>query len=585
VSAAEQVVLEKRRPASDFTQWPAAAWRAASRHHGLVALVIYAALAAFWDRSSLAHLGSVCPCGLPGDPAQYAWGFVWFPHALFNGLSLLHTRAMWAPTGINLAGATATPLLAFVFAPVTWLWGPRVAIDLAWILAPITAAWSAYWLCRYVTRAPWAALLGGLAYGFGTFEVAHLDGHLHLVMIFCPPLVALSVLQFLHARISRRRLCGQLLVLLLIQFGISVEVLFTMSVLGVVGLALGWVFAGPELRGRIRATVVPIVIAYAGLAVLMSWYIVALLHANAYATGKGVRFPTDLLSIVTPEQYTWIGGQRFTSVTNRFIADRSELNAYIGLPLLLIVVYQLARRWRRRESKWFAAMLVIALFWVLGSHLYVDGHESIWLPYSLFAKLPGFDQVLQGRVAAYLGLMCAVLLALWVADSERQSAARWLAGLAAVAFVLPNLASPGPRHAGAWHSPAFFSTGIYKHYLTKGETVLPIRWGWLSESPLWQAETHMYFNLASGYFTTVIPPAWRSPLTNDLWSNHPVVKNAYLLRGFVADRHVSDIIVQRADIHRWSPVLRAAGLHPTATVGGVAVYHITSTWLRGGSRA
>ncbi len=39
----------------------------------------------------------------------------------------------------------------------------------------------------------------------------------------------------------------------------------------------------------------PIVIAYVIVAVLMSWYLVALLHAVAYAKGSGLNFPTDAL--------------------------------------------------------------------------------------------------------------------------------------------------------------------------------------------------------------------------------------------------------------------------------------------------
>ncbi len=512
-----RLVLGSGAPSADAGRsWITRLRRVVSNHHGWFALLVYLLVAAIWDRSSIGHLGSVCACGLPGDPAQYAWSFVWFPHALFNGLSLLHTHAMWAPPGINLAGATATPLLAFLFAPITWIWGPLVSLDLAWIAAPVTAAWSAYWLCRYVTRARWASVVAGLAYGFGTYQVGQLNGHLHLVMIFCPPLVALTVLQFLNAAISRRRLVGQLLVLLLVQFGISIEVFFTMTVLGAVALALGWIFAGPDLRSRIHGAIVPICLAYAAVGLLMSWYILAVLHASAYAKDTGVLFPTDALSLLTPMIYTWVGGNAFSHVTSMYVAGPGETDLYTGLPMVAILVYQLARRWDRRASRWIASLLLITLLWVLGTHLYVAGQKTIWLPYSLFIHLPGFDQVLQGRVAIYWALICAVVLAIWLAGPSSHLVARWIVGLLAVVFVLPNLASPGAGNAASWTNPTFFSAGTYKHYLRQGENVLPIRWGWLSESPMWQAETHMYFNLASGYFTTSIPPGWesRSPMTS-----------------------------------------------------------------------
>jgi hypothetical protein len=561
---------------------PAPLWaglrRLVSGHHGAFAFLVYLAIAALWDHAAIERMGSVCPCGLPGDPAQYTWSFVWFPHALFHGLSLLHTKAMWAPTGINLAGGTATPLLAFLLAPITYIWGPIVSYNVITILAPVTAASSAYVLCRYVSKSQWAALIAGAAFGFSTYEIGQLNGHLHLVVIFCPPLAVWCVLRFLDAVISRRRFCVELAVILIAQFLISLEVFFTMSVLGVVALAIGWVLGEPRVRARIVEAVIPIVVAYVALAALLSWYLVAQLHASAYSTGTGAMFPTDALSLFTPMIYTWIGGHAFNLVTQMYVAGPGETDAYVGLPMVLIVVTYLARRWDQRATRWLAAMLVVTLFWVLGPRLYVAGKPTIWLPYALFQHLPGFDQVLQGRVAVYLALMCSVVLALWLSKVNRHRWLQWAIGLLAVAMVLPNVISPGSSNAATWENPKFFSTDMYKRYLHRGETILPIRWGWLSESPMWQAETHMYFNLASGYFTTSIPAGWGSPLTDDLWSDTPKPADAQLLRPLLIERHVSDIVVQPTELKAWGPILRGAGLSVSARVGGVVLYHVPASW-------
>jgi len=552
----------------------------AQRHHGWLALTIYLALALMWDRLAVAHLGSVCPCGLPGDPAQYTWAFVWFPHALFHGLSLLHTRAMWSPNGINLAGATAVPFLARGAAPVTYIWGPIVAYSLITILAPVTAAGSVYLLCRHITRSPWAALLAGAFFGFGTYEIAQLEGHLHLSVIFCVPLAALTAIQFLDGAISRRRFGIQLCVILLVQFLISIEVFFTMTVLGAVGLVLAWAFGARELRARLRAALLPLVVAYAVTAALMSWYIVALMSAMAYAKNTGLRLPTDLLSMVTPMPYTWLGGTQFASIT-RFKAGKGEDVLFIGLPMLLVLVGYLAARWRRPHARWLIACASVTLLWILGTRLWVDNHSTIWLPYALFARLPGFDQVLQGRVAVYFALLCAVVLALWLADARR-SAWRWLWGLVVVACVLPNVVNPSPDNIGTWHNPTFFSRGFYKQYLRKGENVLSIPWGSLSESPMWQAETHMYFNLASGYFTTRLPHGWVGPLTRDLWFDRPhVSRDAPRVRGLLRSKRVSDILVADNELRAWSPVLSAAGLRQGPDVGGVTLFRVPAAWLAG----
>ncbi|MGH2872190.1 MAG: hypothetical protein ACRDL5_06970, partial [Solirubrobacteraceae bacterium] len=118
-------------------------------------------------------------------------------------------------------------------------------------------------------------------------------------------------------------------------------------------------------------------------------------------------------------------------------------------------------------------------------------------------------------------------------------------------------------------------------YLRKGENILPIRWGALSESPMWQAETHMYFNLASGYFITTLPRGWVGPLTRDLWGDTPnVARDAPRLRGLVHAKRVSDILVEDDELQAWSPVLRTAGLRPGPNVGGVTLFHVPAAWLR-----
>ncbi len=582
----------------------------AQRHHLWLALMVYLLLALVWDRLALAHLGSVCACGLPGDPAQYTWAFVWFPHALFHGLSLLHTRAMWAPQGINLAGATAVPFLALLAAPVTYLWGPIVAYNLVTILAPVTAAGSVYLLCRHITRSPWAALLSGAFFGFGTYEIAQLEGHLHLSVILCVPLAVLTAVQFLDGSITRRRFGMQLGAILIVQFLISLEVFFTLTVTGAVGLVLAWVLGEPGLRVRLRAALVPLAAAYLVTLVLMSWYVIALTSAHAYAKNTGLIFPTDLLSMITPMPYTWLGGSTFASVTAVFRAGKGEDNLFVGLPMVLVLIGYLSVRRRTRLARWLTALTVLTLLWILGTRLWVDGHSTIWLPYALLARLPVFDQVLQGRVAVYFALICAVVLALWLTDDGRaadrgrptvaarvprleltgvssrqrwQSAARWLWGLVVVACVLPNLIDPNPSNIGTWNNPAFFSQGLYRRYLTRGENVLPIRWGLLSESPMWQAETHMYFNLASGYFTTVLPHGWVGTLTRDLTRNTPHVgRDAPRVRGLVASKHVSDVLVSDNELRAWAPVLRAAGLHAGPDVGGVTLFRVPAAWLADG---
>lgn len=560
-----------------------------ARRNGLVALLVYTAVTICWDRGSVAHMNSMCSCGLPGDPAQAAWAFEWFPYALLHGINPLYSHAMWTPTGINLAGANAGPFLGYLMAPVTWLWGTIVSYNVVNIAAPITGAWAAYWLCRYVTKAPWASILVGFGYGFSTYEVAELGGHLVLAVIFVPPLVALCVLRALDGVASRRATVIQLTVLLLIQLGTATEILFTMTVIGAILLAAGWVFGSSDGRAKIVRVVPWVVAAYVITLVLGSWYIHELLKAPAYAKDVGFYgYPTDLLSFVTPNPPTWLGGPNFVSVTGLYVGGAGETLSYIGAPMILLALRFIFTRWDRRATKVLTVTLLLMLLWILGRSLELAGRSTIWLPYSLIGRLPLFDEVMQGRVALELSLFCTVLLAMWLARpsgervGRRMTVFRWLCATLAVACVVPNFVT---HAAFAWTNPTFFQTNMYKQYLKKGETIMPIAWGGFSESPMWQAEDHMYWNMANGYFLYPPPVGWRNQLTADLWADAPQAGDGPMLRQFVIQRHVSDVVVQESELQRWSSTLKQAGLRPGVSVGGVTIYRVPSAWLRRGGSA
>lgn len=175
-----------------------ASWLA--RHDGLVAFVVYLGIAVLWYRSVIAHMDANCACGLsddPGDGAVAVWWLEWFVHALGSGLPLMHTTVMWTPTGLNMYGTTASLLYAVVSAPLTLIWGPIVPFNVTMILAPVLSGWAANRLCRQITGSVSASLVGGAAFGFSTYEIGHMVGHVNIAMMACPPLVALCVLRLL----------------------------------------------------------------------------------------------------------------------------------------------------------------------------------------------------------------------------------------------------------------------------------------------------------------------------------------------------------------------------------------------------
>lgn len=543
-----------------------------------VALSVYVVIALVWDRATVAHMESGCSCGLPGDPSMFLWSFVWYPHALLHGLPLFQSSSVYAPTGETLAGTTTVPFVALLMAPLTWLWGPIASFNVASIAAPALNSWAAFRLARYVSKSSWASLIAGVAYGFGTYDILSVPGHMQLFVVLFPPLIALCTLKLVARQMSRWRFVVAVTLTLVAQVLTSTEVLFTMTVVGIVALVVGYAFANHDLRQRILSMLPWLLLAYVIAMAACSYYLYLEFKAPPAIDGSGLLYPTDLLAFVIPTPDTWIGGTRFIPVISLFAGTTSETNAYLGLPMLLIVARCITTRWKHREAKFLAVLIGLVVLWVLGTKLYIAGKPVLWLPYALIEPLPGFDQVLQGRVALYLELICAVILAVWMAEPGR----RWLrlsAGVIAVAFVLPNFVYVGGGNAGTWQSPEFFATSMYQKYLKRNATVVDLKWGSdLNFSMLWQAEDHFYWRLADGSFTTP-PPSWtNSKIDQALITDTPYTGDATALRAWLKARGVNDVVVVPASESTWAPTLRAAGLRKRLNVGGIYLYPVPDHW-------
>ena len=96
---------------------------------------------------------------------------------------------------MNLAWVDDAPALAVVFAPLTALFGPVAAYNVAAVLLPAVSAWSGFLLCRHVVGRLWPSVVGGYLYGFSSYELGHELGHPHLTAAFAVPLIALVVLR------------------------------------------------------------------------------------------------------------------------------------------------------------------------------------------------------------------------------------------------------------------------------------------------------------------------------------------------------------------------------------------------------
>jgi hypothetical protein len=542
------------------------------RYHAVVALLLYATAALVIQRHAVAHLSSSCACA-GDDPTAYMWALAWWPHAIVHGLNPFVTHSFWVPDSINIAALASVPGPALVAWPLTAVAGPIVSYNVLMLIAPVTGAWFAYRLCLYITRAPAVAILAGYIYGFSTYGLGHLAGHMNLVFTFAPPALVLLTLKRVDRVISIRRYFILTALVLIAQLATGTEMLFTMTCLGVVALAAAWIFSAPEQRRRILAALIPLAGAYAVVGIICSPFLYYALTGPNVVGGLPADFPADALSFAIPTTFELFGGHRFAAVTGAFAGNFAENGTYLGVPVILIVAAYAVTRWRTRVGRILLTVLAVAVVWSLGYTLNIDGHPIVTLPFKWFSHLHGFNEVIPVRIGLYVFLVCAIIVALWLAapGSSRSRLLRWGLAILAVVLLFPN------ANAGYFDQklpdPAFFTTNVYRQYLHRDEVVLPIPYGVVGPSLLWQARTDMYFRYASGGF--YVPPNYGLNLfVQQALGLEPALKpTAAALRSFLALHHVGAIVVEADQPGVWPAVIARLGLSPVS-VGGVILYQV-----------
>jgi hypothetical protein len=443
-------------------------------------------------------------------------------------------------------------------------WWPHV------LLAPPLAAFFAFLLCRRLTGAFWASLVAGWLFGFSAYVLAQDAGHLNLSYVFLIPAICRLAVKASAGEMSRRRFGVVLTVALVAQFSLSVEVFVTFTLFAALTLLLFWLLGGASARRRIRPLLAPIALGYVATAVVVSPYLYYALMPGGLPVDvpRNEMFSNDLLGFVVPSEMIRAGGVHFLTTSMTFTAGMIEGAAYLGLPLIALVLLSARAGWRRVEVRVLVFVLVIAAVCSLGARLHVRGASTIPLPWDAVARLPVLGQLIPGRFAVYVTLIAAVLAAWWLAVAR---IAGWALALAAVISLWPAV------NLHFWDSrpdlPNLFSTSAYRHVLRPHDTVLALPVGIDGQSMLWAAEAHLGFVMASGY---VVPPEATDPYKNlpidpTLTYNAVVPHVERAARAFLSTHHITVAVLSTAGAVNspWPTILARLGWGGVAEDGAV----------------
>jgi hypothetical protein len=370
-----------------------------------------------WTRGAATH--TLCGCG---DPALFLWFFQWPATALAHGYNPFYSTALFHPHGINLLAQTSVLGISLPLVPVTWIWGPVAALNVASTITPALTAFIAFAVFRRWVHWMPAAYLGGLLFGFSPFVLNNLQ-YAHLMssaLMLLPLMLAVLDDMVVRQRHSVRRNGVALGVLLFLQFFLSSELL-TIVVLVVVVSTLALAAVTLAFRPEVLRQRLPHVVKAVGVAAAVGGVLLALPVSFA------LDGPAHLSGLIWPNIGV-VGGYIGSSFVQPYYTQAvnySILGGYLGTPLpsgAFLGWAMLATLgagwivwWRDRRLFFFGFVLAFCMVCSLGER------RGEWVPANVFGHLPVLEDVIEQRFMAVGFLAAAVMLAL-VIDRIRADA-------------------------------------------------------------------------------------------------------------------------------------------------------------------
>jgi hypothetical protein len=441
-----------------------------------------------------------------GDGALMMWFLRWTPHALAEGLNPLFTTHMNVPDGVNVMWNTSLLLPGLLLAPVTTTFGPVLSFNLLLALGPGLSAWCAAIAFRRYVGNRVAALLGGLVFGFSPYMLAQSLGHLHLTLVFLVPLLLLALDEILVRRRRHPLVAGAVLGLLAAgQLFIGEEVLAFTAITGLVQLLVLMALFPRQVRGRVRHVLVAFAAAAVVFAAIAAWPIWFQLTGPQHVSGdlhSTDKLATDLYNLVVPNRVQAIAPEAALRVSSRFPGNLAETNGYLGIPLVLILVFTAVRWWRTPVVRVAALLLVVPLVLSMGTRLHLGGRRTgIPLPWAAIDSAPLLESAVPNRFMLLATLFAALLLALFIDRVRDWATVPKLGALVLVGAALLALLPRGPRGGVPVVVPEFF-TGRQVERIPKDSVTLlaPYPRAGGAAPMFWQAMADLRFRIPGGYF-------------------------------------------------------------------------------------
>ncbi len=444
------------------------------------------------------------------DQIQFLWTLYWWPYAISHHINPFFSTFIWHPYGTDLSLAPASvPGASFIALPITLIFGPVASYNLLIIVGSALSAFFTFLITNYLTNSWKAGVIAGLLFGFSTYQFVQVI-HLHIELTFLIPLIGYLFLVFWEKKIQ------SIAFILLVGSCLTLQYLFAMEVFVTLTLCIGIsciivMLVYPEHFKQLIQFSMHLSGAYVFCIIMVSPFIyTAIRHGIPTKPFNSAGFfSLDPLNFIIPTTVTYLGGNAFAQLSSTFFGSIFENSAYLGIPAIGIIIMYTVTYWHEKMTRVLFFALLCFMILSLGPTLHIAGYSTLPLPEYYLNKLPVINQLLPERLTVYVFFVASLFIGLWAGKNltalrgskiDLTLYLKYLLIVCTLLLIFPNV-SGGTAHTDI-HIPYFFTSGVYKNYIHRGDNVLFFPYASDGDSMLYQEYTNMYFNLAEGYVST-----------------------------------------------------------------------------------
>ena len=460
------------------------------------------------------------------DTDQMAWFFRYDAAAIAHfHLPALVTAGMNAPQGVNVMWNTFMLLPGCLLAPVTLLAGPQTSLTIVMTLGFAGSALAMCAVLRHWRLSRPAAVLAGLVYGFSPALLHSAIGHYDLQFAVFLPLIVDAALRLVAGHRAPVRGGVWLGLLITAQLFVNEEMLFDAAVTGlllVIVLAIRRA-AWPDIRTRVLpaakgfAVALGVTLIVAGYPLWMQFFGPLLQSGSPFTLDY---FKSDLSGLVVPSQLMLIHTSGSAAFAVNFQGQLPEYLAYLGVPLIAVLVVGTVRFWRRPAVRACAVAWLVTEALSLGGTLLAAGHgySHAKLPWYWVQSLPLLSSLIPDRFSIVADGAAAALLA-FVIDAAVPVLREKLPGVLATGrkplivamscaalAIVPLVPRPLPPTDATPLPPGWTAAFAALHLPADANVlVVPIPQATFTSPLRWQAESGEPSAMVGGYY---MGPAW-----------------------------------------------------------------------------